>query len=372
MQLLENDESDRHNSGEGREMIEGYKAGVNLGGWISQYGEKGIEHFMNFIQEKDIERIASWGMDHIRLPVDYPVLEDDNKPFKYKEEGFAYIDKGLTWCRKYSLNIVLDIHKAPGYSFSSLNTNTLFDDMGMRKRFLELWKTIAQRYKGEGDNLIFELLNEIVEPDSSRWNKLAHETIQIIKKIDSNRKIIYGGNYYNSVRELKNIDILDDPEVIYTFHFYHPHLFTHQKASWSKMAVDYNQIIEYPGKFVNLDRFEREYPEYKSWIDKNRGVNINKKMLLEDMKPAVDFINKTGQELYCGEFGVIERAPLESRINWYRDFIEVLNKLKIGWSIWTYKGMDFGLVNAQGEIVSEELIEVIKYSLQWYSGVDEV
>lgn len=341
-------------------MIEVYKNGVNLGGWISQYGKKGTGHFESFIQKEDVKRIASWGMDHLRLPVDYPVLEDDDNPFEYKEEGFAYIDKCLDWCKKYSLNIIIDLHKAPGYSFTTLNDNTLFEDIEMRKRFIELWKTITHRYQGEGNNLIFELLNEMVEPDSSRWNKLAHETIQAIREIDSDRKIIYGGNHHNSIRELENIDILDDPNIIYTFHFYHPHLFTHQKASWSKMAVDYNQTIEYPGQFVNLDSFESKYPEYKPWIAKNRGVKINKEMMWADMKPALDFINKTGRELYCGEFGVIDRAPLRSRINWHRDFLEILNTLKIGWSIWTYKEMDFGLVNNQGEIVSEELIELIK------------
>lgn len=343
-------------------MIKGYKAGVNLGGWIFQYGKKGREHFESFIQEEDVERIASWGMDHIRLPVDYPVLEDDDAPFHYKEEGFEYIDRCLEWCKKHGLNLIIDLHRAPGYSFTTLQENTLFEDMKMRKRFIELWKAITQRYHGEGDNLIFELLNEMVEPDSERWNKLAHETIQTVREIDSARKIIYGGNYYNSVRELKKIDILDDPGIIYTFHFYHPHLFTHQKAYWSKMSMDYNQTIEYPGQFVNLDDFEKEHPEYKPWIDRNRGAVINKEMLWEDMQPAVDFIDKTGRELYCGEFGVIKSAPPESRVNWHRDMIDILNTLGIGWAVWTYKEMDFGLVNNQGEIVSEELIGVIKNS----------
>ncbi|MFP4016612.1 MAG: glycoside hydrolase family 5 protein [Halanaerobiales bacterium] len=340
-------------------MINGYYVGVNLGGWISQYGNKGKEHYQSFITEEDIKRIAGWGMDHVRLPVDYPVLEDDDNPFVYKESGFSYIDNCLEWCDNNNLNVILDLHKAPGYSFGSLDENSLFENPEMRKRFISLWKYITERYSSQGENLILELLNEMVEPDSKRWNKLAHETIAAIRDIDSKRKIIYGGNRYNSVSELKNIKLLDDPNVIYTFHFYHPHLFTHQKAGWSEMAMDYNQTIEYPGKFTNLDRFIAEHPRYKGWADRNRGIEINKEMLWEDMQPAVDFLKESGRELYCGEFGVIDHTPIESRVRWHRDFIDILNELKIGRAVWTYKGMNFALVDLDGNVVSQELIDIV-------------
>ncbi len=340
-------------------MMEGYNVGVNLGGWISQYGDKGKKHFDEFITEGDIARIAEWGMDHVRLPVDYPVLEDDNNPFFYKEGGFSYIDNCLEWCKRNNLNVILDLHKAPGYSFGSLDSNCLFDDPKMRRRFISLWKYITERYQDEGENLVLELLNEVVEPDSERWNKLAHETITAIRELDDSRKIIYGGNNYNSITELKNIDLVDDPNVIYTFHYYHPFLYTHQKASWSDLPRDYNQTLEYPGEFINLDQFIADHPQHKEWAGAHRDVKINKKMLRDYMQPAVEFIEETGREVYCGEFGVISHAPTISRIRWHRDFISILRELGIGRAVWSYKGMSFDLLNNEGEIVSEELIEVV-------------
>lgn len=156
--------------------MEKYQAGVNLGGWISQYQTFDHAHFKSFIVESDIAQIASWGMDHIRLPIDYPVLEEDDNPCVYLEEGFAYIDNCLTWCKKYGLNLILDLHKAAGYSFTTLNENSLFEDAKMQDRFIGLWEAFAKRYASERDNLILELLNEIVEPTSDRWNRLAHRT----------------------------------------------------------------------------------------------------------------------------------------------------------------------------------------------------
>ena len=46
--------------------LEGYMAGVNLGGWLSQYLEGNLQrdpehHFDRFITKEDIDRIADFG-----------------------------------------------------------------------------------------------------------------------------------------------------------------------------------------------------------------------------------------------------------------------------------------------------------------------
>ncbi|MEJ6951715.1 glycoside hydrolase family 5 protein [Natronospora cellulosivora (SeqCode)] len=335
------------------------KAGVNLGGWISQYPKYDHEHFETFIQEEDIKKIASWGMDHLRLPIDYPVIESEEEAFKYKERGFNYIDNCINWCKKYNLSIVLDLHHAPGYSFDSLEESSLFDDEKMQKRFISIWQEFARRYINEGEELIFELLNEVVDKESNRWNKLAHKTIEAIREIDQERVIIYGGNYYNSIYELKNIETIDDPNIVYTFHYYLPLLFTHQKAPWSAINVDYDTNLKYPGKMIGLKEKYEANPELYAYEKVNIGKTINKEYLRGELKHALDFIEKTGAELYCGEYGVIETADDESRLKWHRDFIDLLNDYDIARAVWSYKEMDFPLVDINGEIVNEELVKIV-------------
>ena len=58
--------------------FEGFQKGVNLGGWISQFAKYDHNHFRTFITREDIAYIASLGFDHVRLPVDYNVLEDED------------------------------------------------------------------------------------------------------------------------------------------------------------------------------------------------------------------------------------------------------------------------------------------------------
>lgn len=340
-------------------IMDAYQAGTNLGGWISQYGEYDREHFDSFITEPDIAQIAAWGMDHIRLPVDYPVLADEETG-EYRDSGFEYIDSCLEWCNTHDLNLIIDLHKAPGYSFNTLDENQLFDDQALQDRFVDLWVTMAERYADIGDRLMFELVNEIVEPTSDRWNSLAHRTIDAIRSKDAERYIVYGGNNYNAVDELENIELVeDDDRIVYTFHFYKPFLFTHQFASWSEVTRVYDRTVEYPGEYPELESFLEEHPEFADGYEHFIGTKIDADHVEAELQPAVDFMDETGCPVYCGEYGVITDAPLDSRINWYRDVIDVLKSHKIGRACWSYKSMNFGLIDKDGEIVSQEIIDIV-------------
>jgi Endoglucanase len=98
-------------------IFEGFQKGVNLGGWLSQFDIYSKEHFDTFTVEDDIRKIAGYGFDHVRVPVDYIVLEDeDGNP---KEEGFQYLENCRQWCCKYGLNMIIDLHECFGYFIRS-------------------------------------------------------------------------------------------------------------------------------------------------------------------------------------------------------------------------------------------------------------
>jgi endoglucanase len=342
------------------------KIGVNLGGWLSQYKYYDLKHFNSFITETDIQRIAEWGFDHIRLPIDYPVLEDDALPGIYKASGFNLIEKCIDWCQNNGLRLVLDLHKAPGYSFTntletdSAGTNSLFLDPAMQSRFINFWVEFARRYKGQlKDLLVFELLNEMVLPDSAPWNGLAQKTIDRIRAIDPERLIIIGGNRYNAPDELVNIAVEPDSNLLYTFHSYEPMVITHQLAPWVRPLRKFKRSVDYPGIAEGLAEFLEANPEYKPEYERSARGEINKALLQTALQPALDFTTSTGQPTYCGEFGVIDRAPLQTRINWTRDIIAIMKSHDIGYAYWSYKAMDFGLVDQKGNVVSDELVRIV-------------
>ena len=78
----------------------GYEKGINFGGWFSQC-EHTKKHYDEFIGESDFAAVSSWGIDHVRIPIDYDLIENGNGDIQ--ESGMMYIQKCIDWCKKYSL-----------------------------------------------------------------------------------------------------------------------------------------------------------------------------------------------------------------------------------------------------------------------------
>mgnify|MGYP003403181699 FL=1 len=212
----------------------GFIKGVNLGGWLSQYPKYSEKHFNAFIQEADIQRIVKMGFDHIRIPVDYNVLETETA--EVIENGYEHLYDALAWCKKYNLKMIIDIHEVYGYSFDPLKDmdreKFFYDDM-LQERFFKLWENIATRFGNESDIVAFELLNEVVlQKVYKAWNEVAYKAIQRIRAIAANTYIIIGGVNYNNVTSVPLLDAPYDDKIVYNFHCYEPFIFTHQTAYW--------------------------------------------------------------------------------------------------------------------------------------------
>ena len=161
-------------------IFENFQKGVNLGGWISQFHKYDKVHFDTFITQKDIEYIAGLGFDHVRVPVDYNVLEtEDGEPI---ESGFRYLRNCCDWCREYKLHMLIDLHECYGYSFDPLKKDMdrriFFYDEKLQARFFKLWSRIAEAFKNDQDIVAFEPLNEVVLQEvSDAWNGIVKKYI---------------------------------------------------------------------------------------------------------------------------------------------------------------------------------------------------
>ena len=339
--------------------LKGYMHGVNLGGWLSQCDHT-KERYDFFITESDIEVIKSWGMDHIRVPVDYDLVEDAQG--NYKEDGFAYIQKAIEWCKKNKLNMVLDLHKTFGYSFDSGEGELgFFEKKEYQDRFYKLWEQFAIRF-GKNDNMLaFELLNEVTKKEYCEiWNDVSRECITRIRKISPNIKILVGGYYNNSIEALKDLAEPYDDNIVYNFHCYEPLIFTHQGAPWIKemdtefrMPFDstYGQYIEYNNK--HLDHITGDMSAFDK--DAMFGPEFFDRYLAEAVKVA----EERNVMLYCGEYGVIDRATPEDALKWYKVICKTFDKYGIGRAAWSYKQMDFGLSDDRMKGVIGEITKIM-------------
>jgi len=332
--------------------------GLNLGGWFSQVdcieekdpaGFPGFyEHAKSFITQKDLLFIKNSGFNHVRLPVDYfnffkgENLESDN-------EAFGILDKAVAQILDNGLALILDLHKCPGHDFH-LGTlggaQPFFTDSKCRNDAKKVWSVLAERY-GDKKDVLLEILNEPVAPDSETWNRVKDELFWHIRRVAPKAPIVVGSNKWNNPAEFKNLTPLDDDNVLYSFHSYQPVIFTHQNANWIPEPY-FQQKRSWPGTYAPPQGrdFAVTLPLEDGAWDKNR--------LCSTMECALEFRAKYNVPVACNEFGVYVQVERKSQLNWICDFISLLKDADVGFSYWNYKNLDFGLISV-GESLHKDL-----------------
>ena len=311
----------------------GFRKGINLGGWMSQC-DYSRERLDGFITEADIARIAQWGFDHVRLPFDHNIVQNEDGSFI--EEGFGRIGKAVELAGKYGMKIVLDLHKTAGFSFDTYeNENGFFGNEALQQRFYELWEQVAVRFGNDPENIAFELLNEVTDREFiGPWNRIAKECIGRIRKYAPETLILVGSYNNNGAAEVKYLEAPADENVIYNFHCYEPLKFTHQGAWWTDAIVP-EERLSFEESGTCEEYFEELFSSAAAHAKANNTV------------------------LYCGEFGVIDIVGAEDSLKWIDTISRVFDRLRIGRCLWCYKEMDFGIADSKYDGCRERLLEIL-------------
>ena len=341
----------------------GYKKGINIGGWFAQNDHRD-ETYDTFITEDDFKVISSWGFDHVRISIDYHLLEDEKG--QRLEKGFERLEKAIALCEKYKLNSIIDLHRVYGFSFDkSYGESGFFDDIFLQERFYRLWEDIAKRFGKYHGRVAFELLNEITEQSySDRWNRIARLCIGRIRKIAPETDIVVGSYWNNSFLALSDLDIKLDDHIIYTFHCYEPLIFTHQGANWiDEMPVDYRySIIDKTYEQINED-FGRDFEGwYANRILVPGGSDdpvFGKDFFISSFSSAVALADKLNVPLYCGEYGCIQYMDPKDELYWFKAIHQAFEELQINRAVWTYKKMHFGIADERLDGVRDELLKYL-------------
>lgn len=314
----------------------GFYRGIDLGGWLSQC-DYSKERLDGFITEPDFAKVASWGADHVRIPVDYNILENEDGT-AYEESGFERIDRAIGLAQKYGMNAIVDLHKTAGFSFDAGERESgFFESAKYQERFYRLWEELAKRFAGYADDVAFELLNEVTEQHFiGEWNRISRECIKRIRAYAPDTLILLGSYWNNSPEAVKDLEKPYDDKVIYNFHCYSPLAFTHQGAYWiDDEAFDRNARPRFDDMDITPAYFEELFAD------------------------ALKKAEENGTELYCGEYGVIDIASPEDTLKWYRTIHSVFEKHGIARAAWSYKEMDFGIADSRMDGVREELLKYL-------------
>jgi endoglucanase len=317
--------------------------GTNISHWLSQSDRRG-EPRRAFFGKADVQRLAKWGFDHIRLPIDEQQMWNDAG--QREEEAWDLMEQAIDWSLAEGLNLIVDLHILRTHYFIHTEEPALFTDPAEGERFAGLWRQLSQRLSRRStDRVAYELMNEAVAANPEDWNRVANIAFAALRRLEAGRTIVLGSNKWNQCHTFDVLRIPDDRTQILTFHFYNPMLITHYKASWWEGGI-YEGPVNYPGLQVTPEDVAKLEGDTLRIVQKENRP-YDRAAMLADMAKPLAVRQKTQLPLYCGEFGCHYLCPNEVRFRWYRDIISLFKEQQIGWGNWDYKGA-FGLVNREG------------------------
>ncbi len=246
----------------------------------------------NHCRKADIDSLASWGFNSVRLPMHYNLytLPIQDEPVEgqhtWLDRGFEMTDSLISWCKQNDMWVILDLHAAPGgqgfdEGISDYNPNlpSLWESTANQDKTVALWKKLAERYADEETVGGYDLINEVNWnlPGGTMLRNLYEEITDSIRTVDNNHIIFIEGNWFAND-------------------------FTGLTPPWDDNFV---------------------YSPHKYW-------SINDQASIQWVLTLRDNHNVP---LYLGESG-------ENSNVWFRDAIRLLEDNDIGWAWWPMKKVE--------------------------------
>jgi endoglucanase len=332
--------------------------GLGLGGWMVQEGymiktgefagpqfkirekivdvigeENTVEFYKNYknngISKADIDSLAAWGFNSVRLPMHYDLytLPIEKEPVKGKntwlEEGFKMTDDLLQWCTDNKIYLILDLHAAPGGQGKDANISdydetkpSLWESKENQDKMIAFWKKIAERYKNNPWIGAYDIINE------PNWN--------------------FTGTNKNGCDEKLN-EPLRELQV---------------KVTQAIREVDKNHLI-----FIEGNCWGNNYNGIFPLWDDNTALSFHKYWNYNDAGSIYQFLEYRKQynvPIWLGESGENSNA-------WFTDAIRLMETNNIGWAFWPMKKID-NIAGVTSVIQPKGYDKLLHY---WEKGTDK-
>jgi endoglucanase len=318
--------------------------GINASHWFAQAQRYENNHFQSYITLEDIELIKSMGFAHVRFSLNPLILLDEQSPAWLNPEYLGNVDAALDMILGQGLSVIVDLH--PEDSFK-LRLSASDDAVA---RFTTFWYALARHLRARDPEQVFlEVLNEPILPDAQRWGAIQEQLLVAMREGAPEHTLIATAHKWSSLPELLMLDPVADPNVVYNFHCYDPHIFTHQGATWGQKYWEYLEHLPYPSSPQALENMlPRIANEEARQAALQYGAQHWSAATIDAwVARGAAWAEQHNVRLTCNEFGVyrLKSAP-EHRNAWIRDVRTALEKYNIGWTMWDYAG-GFSVVTAK-------------------------
>jgi endoglucanase len=284
-------------------------------------------------REKMFADIAKAGFKTVRIPINFGAWASLKAPFRWEnEEGLKTADSFLKWALANNLNAIVDLHH--------VEFDGSVDGAATTERIVWLWKEIAGRYKNtDPEKVFFELRNEPHDIAAEVWRKQAEALIAAVRQTAPRHTLIVGFHDWNSRKALVESQPFADPNIIYTFHYYDPFIFTHQGATWSSKGLPELHDVPFPAAGTDIEVPATAKGEWVETQIRSYEADSKAEKMFADLKAAKDWSHKNGVPIFLGEFGSFGKYPSAAdRCRHAEVVYSALGKLNISNAWWEWDG----------------------------------
>jgi aryl-phospho-beta-D-glucosidase BglC (GH1 family) len=309
--------------------------GVNVTGWFGYVDPNDTAHFTSHLVDEDFQDFKKIGVDFIRLVIGPKVIYRDGAP---DSTNLEFIDKGIDRLQKAGLAVLWDLHDNGEMKLDEPEHDT--------SGFVRFWQAVAGHYRGVYEkSMVFELLNEpMFLKNPEVWYALQRRTVAAIRAIDPARTILVASTGWDGIDTLVTMTPLEQKNIIYSFHFYDPFIYTHQGATWTGEQQKVMRDIPFPSSPEAVAAMIDKIPEqYKAAVRDYGEQRLGKDYLYGRLAKAKAWGTQNRVPVLLGEFGSYALvAPPDARGRWFDAMHDVIQELGLPNALWGYEDT-FGL-----------------------------
>jgi endoglucanase len=309
--------------------------GINITGWFRFPVSRDPAALAAYLSDQALADLRTAGFDFVRLAVDPAVAETQR----------TVLIAAIRRIERHGLAVVVSPNP-PDWHLESTPADV--------QRLHAFWQTLAPALRPlDPARTVPEVLNEPVFPnDPAGWAMLQHSLLTDIRQALPNATVLLTGQDWGSIGGLLALTPEDDPNVLYSFHFYDPPELTSLAAYHP--GLDRAALARLP--FPVGDRPECQETADGSGDSATRGLMRYYCALGWDgprIGAEIDRAAAWGRlhhvRLLAGEFGASAALNVPARMTWLKTVRQDLESHGIGWALWGYDDvMGFAVTRPPG------------------------
>jgi hypothetical protein len=347
----------------------------------------GVRPLSDWPGGNEFTRIHAMGFDFIRLSVDPgPLLASEGNR---RTEALAVLATAIAQIVATDLKVVFDLHgvsQVPAYGMDLINGGPKSDGvLRYRRMVADVARMLTAAAPGRA---ALEPYNEPAyypcgTGSSGAWQTIMADTVADIRAVSADLPIVVTGACGGSITGLTDLDpVFDDPNILYSFHMYEPHAFTHQRSDqpgaflsglpWPAGSGSYDQALSDLRRRMQVAGLDAAAQQaslaavdagFRQYFREGWGIAQMQARLDEATAWASSHAIPT-ERLFMGEFGAMllsedgrSGAENEDRLRYLATLRLLAEQRGIAWSIWEYSNPHgMSLIRTTGPALPDEAL----------------